>query len=496
MPMPHGVAAWNATDTRRWLAARPGVWSHPLPTALALGAAFAVATDAPSGELHTYLCGGHASCDPRWWVTAHLGLAVVVVLHWLRRLPLLAASALPLIVLGTAVQPRIPAATCAAVAVAAGYAALGCLHRLHVARRQRHLALHAAGSARLPLPEDVDTSGRSGPDIGCGVPLLAFALLALTLSAFHSTVLWKPSDWQYLGLFTLVMGLNTGATGLAARRRIAVLRRSPAPALRVLLRPGGGADDRRTDIFAADDAEGSSPVFSCWTSLPSDGVLREAVLYGVPCTGAELILRTEEKGGFTTEPVRPQYRAEPPADSWETGAGVVRWRAGIVARSIVLAYLALLPLLVAGTQGPTPNLPGAYVLASVVAVSVPLVVTVLNWQVLADRDGLRITTMVTTHRVPWDKFRSVTADDSGFQVRYAVDRTAEVYPALPPRWIAALLSRRPRARAAVDAIRVLAADPALRPTEAARAARPHERVVGPAVAVYCLAICIASVLVA
>ncbi|WP_138907276.1 hypothetical protein [Streptomyces chryseus] len=491
-PIPQDVAVWNSTYAGRWLEARPAPWSHPLPAVLILVCALVAATGFP--RMDAYLCGRLDPCDPRWWVTAHLALLGAVVSRWLWRLPHLAASALPLVALGVALQPQIPAAARTAVALAAGYAFLGCLHRLRVARRQRTLALEAAGPVRLPLPQDVDTSGRGGSDLGCGVPVLGFALLALALSAVGSGWLLSADDWRFAAPFTLVVGLHWGGSGLAGRHGLAVLRRSPVPALRVLLRAGGGSDDRRTDVFAADDTTGGSPVFSCRTTLPKDGTLREAVMYGAPHAGGELVLLTDGGSGHTTKPVRPQYRVEPAAETWVTGAAPVRWRAGAGVRSIVLGYLAVLPLVVIGLRFHEVESGHVHVLALLVAASVLPVVTVLNWQVLADRDGLRVTGTFTVHHVPWDRFRGVSAEDRGLRIRYATDRVADVYGVLPARWLAELLPRRPRARAAVDGIRALAADPALRPAEAARAAGPRTRAAGPAIAVYCLALILALLL--
>ncbi|MFK4066525.1 hypothetical protein [Streptomyces sp. NPDC029674] len=495
-PIPRGVAAWNSTEAGRWLKARPAAWSHPLPAVLALTCALVAATGFP--RMDTYLCGRLDPCEPRWWVTAHLALVGAVIFGWLWRLPHLAAAVLPLVVLGIALQPRTTAAASTAVALAAGYAFVGCLHRCRVAPRQRTLALDAAGPVRLPLPEDVDTTGRGGSNLGCGIPVLGFAVLALVLSAVGSGWLMSADDWRFAAVFALAVGLHWGGSGLAAWHGLAALRRSPVPVpvLRVLLRAGGGSDDRRTDVFAGDDTTGKSPVFSCRTTLPRDGTLHEAVLYGVPHGGGELVLQTAEGSGHTTKPVRPQYRAEPAAETWRTGAGPVRWRAGTGVRSIVLGYLAVLPLVVIGLQFHEAESRHVYALACLVAALALPVVTLLNWQVVADCDGLRVRGTFTVHQVPWDRFRGVSAEDRGFRVRYATDRVADIYGVLPARWLAELLPRRPRARAAVDGIRALAADPALRPTEPARAPGRFARAAGPLCALYCSAMILALLLAA
>ncbi|MEV0254560.1 hypothetical protein AB0H82_09860 [Streptomyces sp. NPDC050732] len=482
-PMPQGVAVWNSTAVGPWLEARPAVWSHPLPAVLALACALVAATGFPRMDAH--LCGRLDPCEPRWWVTAHLALSGVVVFRWLWRLPHLAASVLPLIVLGVALQPQISTAARTAVALAGGYAFAGCLHRRLVARKQRTLALDAAGPLRLPVPKDVDTRGRGGSDLGCGIPILGFAVLALVLSALGSGLLLSAENWRLTAVLTLAVGLHWGGSGLAGWHGIAALRRSPVPVLRVLLRAGGGSDDRRTDVFAADDTAGGSPVFSCRTTLPKDGTLQEAVLYGAPHTGGELVLLTGGGSGHTTKPVRPQYRAEPAAETWQTGAAPVRWRAGPGVRAIVLGYLAVLTLVTVGLHFHETESRHVHALAFLVAASALPVVTLLNWQVVADCHGLRVTGTFTVHHVPWNEFRGVSAEERGFRIRCATDRDIDIYGVLPARWLAELLPRRPRARAALDGIRSLAADPALRPTEAAPAPGRYARAAGPAIAAYC-----------
>ncbi|MEV6327822.1 hypothetical protein [Streptomyces sp. NPDC051909] len=118
---------------------------------------------------------------------------------------------------------------------------------------------------------------------------------------------------QLLALAGGLPGLSLLTTGLLARRRGAVLRRGPVPALRVLERLD---HEGRTWIHAADDATGSAPLFSC-TCVPvfldadepeesgaetgvlhdADGIedlpiagtrLRETVMLGVPYEGGEL----------------------------------------------------------------------------------------------------------------------------------------------------------------------------------------------------------------
>lgn len=165
----------------------------------------------------------------------------------------------------------------------------------------------------------------------------------------------------------------------------------------------------------------------------------------------------------------------------------MRRRAGAGVRAIVLGYPGVLPLGAVGLRLHEVESRYVHGLALVVAALTLPVVTLLNWEAVADHDGLRVTCTFTAHHVPWDRFRSVSIETRGLQVRHATDRLADVYGVLPARWLAEPLPR--QARAAVDGIRAMAADPALRPVEAAaRAFRPRARPAGIAVAVYCLAL--------
>ncbi|MEU0255401.1 hypothetical protein ABZ299_23490 [Streptomyces sp. NPDC006184] len=151
----------------------------------------------------------------------------------------------------------------------------------------------------------------------------------------------EPYDafgWQ---LFTLAAGLPGGSmllTGLLARRRAAALRRAPAPILRVLERID---DDGWIWIYAGDDRAARSPVLvgrftadRTYAGEPGaeqgddeadeeeppvvDTRLREAVMFGSPHEGGELVLATTGRDGRpvvirTTGPVRLPRPGKGPA---------------------------------------------------------------------------------------------------------------------------------------------------------------------------------------
>ncbi|MFE3069194.1 hypothetical protein [Streptomyces sp. NPDC059247] len=136
----------------------------------------------------------------------------------------------------------------------------------------------------------------------------------------------EPYDafgWQLLALVVGLPGLSLLTTGLLARRRGAALRRGSVPALRVLARLDHHA---WTWVYAADDTDGSTPLFSC-TGIPVlldadereepcteidvvhvvhvieelpvvEGKLREAVMLGAPYDGGELAFITMGADGI------------------------------------------------------------------------------------------------------------------------------------------------------------------------------------------------------
>ncbi|MBB1259668.1 hypothetical protein [Streptomyces alkaliterrae] len=325
---PHGVREWRSADAREWLAAAPGRWARPQWAALALIATYAWAfVDSPEP-----VCTDSAPCQFDWWPVVFFGFAVLQ-LYWLVRQPVVALWVVPPTAaanllhgdaLGTASD-----VSRLAVTAAAGFAVVGLLYRLELARRQRHLAMRAAGDARYTLPPRLVpfTRGRISLVFGVGcLALAAFGLwrgsavvaedesraaaatrveaevlgyrengLAVTLlpegrrhhvDAFGDhrkgdrvTVLidgdWsrlaaEPPDagaWEALVLVGGLPGLAFVVNALVGRRRAARLRSLPVPALRVLIKEKD--DDPRVWVYAHDDRHGTTPVLT-FHSLPTD----------------------------------------------------------------------------------------------------------------------------------------------------------------------------------------------------------------------------------
>jgi hypothetical protein len=152
---------------------------------------------------------------------------------------------------------------------------------------------------------------------------------------------YAPFGHQLLALAVGLPGLSLLTTGILARLRSTALRRGPVTALRVLERLG---DDGRTWVYAADDVAGRTPLFACLCvpeflqrdepeesgkgggaahdgdeDFPTDGMgPREAVMFGAPCEGAEMVFLTPLADGDpvtlrTAGPVRlpgvdPRFR--------------------------------------------------------------------------------------------------------------------------------------------------------------------------------------------
>ncbi|MFI7140555.1 hypothetical protein ACIBQ5_23285 [Streptomyces massasporeus] len=136
-------------------------------------------------------------------------------------------------------------------------------------------------------------------------------------------------EWQMLTLAAGLPDISLLATGVLARRRATALRRDPVPTLRVLERVDA---EGQTWLQAADDTSGRTPLFTCFftsavheASDPEirdletpggkrrpqlDTRLHEAVLFGAPYDGSELLLVTTDADAHpvvlrTTGPARP-----------------------------------------------------------------------------------------------------------------------------------------------------------------------------------------------
>jgi hypothetical protein len=339
--------------------------------------------------------------------------------------------------------------------VSAGLSAWAARLRLAARTRQADAALEASRGVTALVPAGPRWRGRFFTVVG-GVLCAAGALLAVVATGADAA--YDRRVGPAAGFFLVGLGLTALLSGVLGRRRSAALRREPAPVLRVLVRDRGVVD---TEVFAADDPEAVRPLFTVALTeveggdeedgeddagdegedLGGDepGPLREAVLYGVPYEGAEVLLvRAAEKAGEepTVErsigPVRPlsdahvrrelraqrgraardavyEERGRAAAEAVArapyavAGKGVRRWRAGwadwltaamVVAWAVHFAWDedAVWWYGVGGLAG------------AVAALTLP---NWLAWRVTADRDGLWFNGLRRARHIPWDDIRLV-----------------------------------------------------------------------------------------
>ncbi len=171
--IPPGTADWRTPDARRWLAAVPARWAHPLWAALAW--VLSVVWELESAPVAA--CTSADPCGTDW---PGLGVAVVMVLtpYWVWRQPRLAFAGLGAVLLALVVEEGFTAfgrPSALAFLLAVAFAAAGLAHRLAVAGRQRSLALEAAGPVAQPLPAAARTFRRGRLSFVLGGLLLAVA---------------------------------------------------------------------------------------------------------------------------------------------------------------------------------------------------------------------------------------------------------------------------------------------------------------------------------
>ncbi|CAL9515853.1 hypothetical protein [Streptomyces sp. NPDC101145] len=356
----------------------------------------------------------------------------------------------------------------------------------------------------------------------------------------------EPYDvfgWELLVLAGLVGGLAFLANAVDGRTRSRQLHRGPLPVLRVLVREGH--DDGKTWVYAADDPAAERPLlhFHSLHSFEEDpdgpgdphdeddedddedddelaeGLrkvgailkgedppppLREAVLYGLPYTGAELAFIAPDDedpgevavecsvtavkpavpglfgGGLPTpapgrsghpDGARPRRRpVDEVAATLAPSPAPRTWGATGVSRGV-----GVFLLLVQG-GGVWSLLDGEVSWLSVFPLIGLLFVvtsasTALNWRLTADRDGLWIAGPWRVRRVLWDEVAAVRHNRGGDLV---VVREADTEVTLSPvgwPWLERRLGREPYGPRAADEAHALLRRPALRPEQPATAAQ-------------------------
>ncbi|MFI8291874.1 hypothetical protein ACIGBL_22315 [Streptomyces sp. NPDC085614] len=318
----------------------------------------------------------------------------------------------------------------------------------------------------------------------------------------------EPYDtfgWELLLLVSSVPALTFLVNGLVARRRAARLRAEPAPVLRVLL--ASRPNDARTWLHAADDRAAERPLLSFHTRYvfeedhPEDDYdpddlaededddfdeageaprLREAVLYGSPHAGAELVLVSalEEDGPLTectVSPARPApllrpettSRRRPTADvvaALPLSREPLVWSADTGARIKGLGFLVLGVFVLASAWG--DGFSWRWIVAGLALPwHLSAAATTLNWRVVADDKGLWLCGAWRVRHVPWDAVKAVSHVDDGIRVGIPDDELR-----LSPTgwsWLARRLGRRSTALDAAESLRVLVHHPELRPRTSA-----------------------------
>ncbi|MBD9701918.1 hypothetical protein IHE56_07400 [Streptomyces sp. ID01-12c] len=356
--------------------------------------------------------------------------------------------------------------------------------RLSKRRLQRQWALAATEGVTATVPDEVGPvrRGRFLMGFGCLLTVVGAGVLS-TVSGWDiatdrhevTLVLW----------FVVGCGLTSLLSGWLGRRRTAALRGAPVPLLRVLVRDGADGD---AEVFAADDVDALRPLFTVATEEWYDaadadeeagegeegeerdggeardalldavdddddqpGPLREAVLYGLPHDGVEIVIvsaaETPEEpvgaeaaeGDASVElvvessggPVRPlsdrtvRHRAaaqrarakrhtvheelratavtESRARLGDEPVSLRRWRAGWADWAAALFMTVAM-----AAVGLYPDGLKQYVLGGVVGLlGILTLPQMLTWRITADRSGLWLSGWGRARHVEWDDLATV-----------------------------------------------------------------------------------------
>jgi hypothetical protein len=238
---------------------------------------------------------------------------------------------------------------------------------------------------------------------------------------------------------------------LAATRTRALGGGAPTPALRVQARRRHG----RTHIYAADDTGGQRPLLTYEPFGGTASSLGEAVLYGAPHEGAEVVLlrmttsgvlamemsafparqegpqrrRAQDRALYGERTKSARLRRDKETEEAEIlvalatmgpAKGPVRWKGGPVARifgalMVCVAAGMFTGLLLDADRNDISHWLGALFGGSMAAVTA---LPPLTWRITADAAGLRIRRYGRSRQLPWaDVTRAVYADGGHLIVR-------------------------------------------------------------------------------
>lgn len=456
--IPDGCQDWTTVRAARWSAALPPRWTF-----------LRVRRSVAAGLATLVLCvGALVAMAGGLWPFVAAGFAVYVL--WVLARPELVWAGAPLLLLALAAEASSKSWALTGfgvVVVLASWAVVAV--RLRARGEQLERAVDAAGGVAVLVPG-------AGAPVRRGRVLFALGFVVLGLGALTGATagLWGSAEDQQGAWVVTVFLAGLGATALASawlgRQRAGALRGAPVPVLRVLVRDNAQGG---TEVYAADDLAAERPLFTVdLTSFDEDdeddeegeegededaefgddelqrvllgldadtvGPVREAVLYGAPFDGAEvLVVSADEDPGqpplteWSAGPVRPlsadagrrrvARQRELAADSLQlelrgrelagqqaaTGK-VRRWRAGWL-DWLATAFLVQWGLWLSWAWFAESGLP-AWKLALIPvlglygAVRVPMK---LAWRVTADRTGVWVTGLRGPRHVPWGDLRFV-----------------------------------------------------------------------------------------
>ncbi|MGW0710729.1 hypothetical protein ACWD4G_33065 [Streptomyces sp. NPDC002643] len=544
--VPEGCPDWNGEHVRLWTGAHAPAWVPVRPRSLHLLAVALV------GLIAGFWLANSRDVPPA--LAALLPLQLV----WMLARPEIVRISAPLLTLLLVWYggSHDPATVVGFLAITTTWAVAE--FRLSAGRMQRRWAMAAAGKVTAPVPAGLGPlrRGRFLLLLGLGLAVVGAGLIALASG-------WETGsdrrEATLVGWFVVGWGCTSLLSGLLGRRRAAALRRAPVPVLRVLVRDAANGD---VEVFAADDVAALRPLLTVSTeewygddedddeedgddggeveggrlgeqemdvlldSLQNDcgdtdqpGPLREAVLYGAPYDGGEIVIvsapedadEDEDEGegkgegeenddetvvessvgpvrALSERAVRVRVREEKArtrrnialADrraaaaavtAERLGSGAVRrWRAGWLDWSVCLFGMLWAALLVLGEGGGWRYVPGA-VIGLISAVMLP---GMAAWRVTADREGLWFNGTLKPRHIAWDHLMSVKVEGGELKIDSRRARFGGAWTAYSPRW--ARLERRlglihPYEKVAAE-IGAMWKDPALRPTETSG---EHER---------------------
>lgn len=422
--------------------------------------------------------------------------------------------------------------------------------RMSARRMQRRWAVSAAEGVTAVVPDGVGPLRRGRFLIALGIVLAALGGAFVVLASGWDAAADRR-EATVAGWFVVGWGLTALFSGWLGRRRAGALRGAPVPVLRVLVRDGVNGD---VEVFAADDEAALRPMFTVtaeeWYGDEDDdeneedrrlseeeldalldaidgeddgqpGPLREAVLYGPPYDGGELVIvSAPEDAGKSADgaravgsesvdaaravgsvddevvvessmgPVRAlseravrirgaaekarARRSAAFADRRTAAAdgiterlasgAVRRWRAGRLDWAVCLVLMLWAAAMVLTEDGGWRYIPGALI----GLIGVLLLPRMAAWRVTADRDGLWFNGMLRVRHIEWDHLMTVRCEGGELKVDSRRPGFGAAWTTHAPRW--ARLERRfglvhPYERVAAE-ITAMWKDPALRPTEA------------------------------